>query len=245
MTHPLILVADDEPRIRELVAEHLRAAGFAVREACDGKAALELFHTLSVKPDLVLLDLMMPEMDGHEALARLRETTDVPVIILTARDLFDDKRRTFTTGADDYLVKPFSLPELELRIRALLRRSRHGADRCEDTRISTGDFLLDADRCRIEWRGNSTALTGRELRLLTPLASRPGSVVRYEELLRAGWPDDPYADTSHLRVAIARLRKKIAGLGLSPRVLSSYSSVGYLLGDLSNYDDDYGDESDD
>ena len=91
-------------------------------------------------------------------------------------------------------------------------------------------------------RGTSAALTGRELRLLTPLASRPGSVVRYEELLRAGWPDDPYADTSHLRVAIARLRKKIAGLGLSPRVLSSYSSVGYLLGDLSNYDDDYGDD---
>lgn len=242
---PLLLVADDETRIRRLVSEHFEAAGFDVCQAQDGRAALELFHAMPEKPDLVLLDLMMPEMDGHEALARLRAESDVPVIILTARDLFDDKRRTFTTGADDYIVKPFSLPELELRVRALLRRtSAREAARSQraDALLRNGDLVLDPGRCRVLWRGSSALLSGRELKLLTLLIERPGSIVRYGELLRAGWPEEPDADTSHLRVAAARLRKKLAGLGLNPRVLSSYTSVGYLLGDLSNYDADYAED---
>lgn len=108
---PLILIADDETRIRRLVAEHLETLGFDVCQAQDGRDAVEMFMKMSPKPDLVILDLMMPEMDGHEALAKLRTMSAVPVIILTARDMFEDKKRSFTSGADDYLTKPFSLPE--------------------------------------------------------------------------------------------------------------------------------------
>lgn len=260
-SRPLILIADDETRIRRLVAEHFEAAGFDVCQAQDGKDAVEVFTRTVPKPDLVILDLMMPEMDGHEALAKLRTMSAVPVIILTARDMFEDKKRSFTTGADDYLTKPFSLPELELRVLALLRRAKaaqetagrsdaalvvgealssQGASALPATTVN-GELVLDPSRLEVLWRGASVRLSDREFKLLNLLASRPGRIVRYEELLRAGWPNDLDADTAHLRVAAARIRKKLAGLGLNPRVLSSYTNVGYMIGDLSDYDEDYAD----
>lgn len=241
---PLILVADDETRIRRLVAERFEAAGFDVCQAQDGRAAVELFHQMAVKPDLVLLDLMMPEMDGHEALSRLREISDVPVIILTARDAFEDKAKTFTCGADDYLTKPFSFPELELRVRALLRRTKGKAlpNQAAPT-LRNGDLILDAGHMRAQWRGVDAQLSDREYRLLSLLVSRPGEIIRYAELLRAGWPTDLDADTANLRVAMARIRKKLTQLGLTPRILASYTNVGYFMGDLSDYDRDYADEA--
>lgn len=264
-SRPLILIADDETRIRRLVAEHFEAAGFDVCQAQDGKDAVEVFTRTVPKPDLVILDLMMPEMDGHEALAKLRTMSAVPVIILTARDMFEDKKRSFMTGADDYLTKPFSLPELELRVLALMRRAKVAQESAQVAAGRTdaalgrgeapssaathaspavtvnGELVLDPSRLEVLWRGSAVRLSDREFKLLNLLASRPGWIVRYEELLRAGWPNDLDADTAHLRVAAARIRKKLAGLGLNPRVLSSYTNVGYMIGDLSDYDEDYAD----
>lgn len=242
---PLILIADDETRIRRLVAEHLETLGFDVCQAQDGRDAVEMFMKMSPKPDLVILDLMMPEMDGHEALAKLRTMSAVPVIILTARDMFEDKKRSFTSGADDYLTKPFSLPELGLRVVALLRRTmvsqdaQHSAASVGSMLTNNGELIIDPSRLEALWRGSSVRVSEREYKLLNLLMTRPGQIVRYEEMLRAGWQNDPDADTAHLRVAAARIRKKLAGLGLNPRVLSSYTNVGYMLGDLTDYDRDY------
>lgn len=133
-TRPLILIADDETRIRRLTAEFLEQSGFDVCQAQDGEEALEVFRRSPVEPDLVVLDLMMPVKDGHETLAELRTFSKVPVMILTARDLLQDKTKSFNTGADDYLVKPFAFAELEVRIRALLRRAS-GSD-CGSRRSS-------------------------------------------------------------------------------------------------------------
>lgn len=236
-TRPLILIADDETRVRRLVAEHLERSGFDVCQAQDGREAVEIFEVSPARPDLVILDLMMPEMDGHEALAAIRERSAVPVLILTARDFMNDKTRSFTAGADDYLVKPFAFAELELRIRALLRRSGFNSHPHERV-IANGPLQLRAAEHDLVWKGKSLALTEQEFRLLSLLAAQPGVVVRHEDLLRQGWDDDS-ADQARLRVAIARIRKKLSAAGINPMIISSFTNVGYLMGDLTNYDQDF------
>lgn len=238
---PLILVADDETRIRRLVTESLEHAGFDVCQAQDGKEALEVFRLSPVEPDLVILDLMMPDMDGEEALRAIRNESDVPILILTARDFLTDKSKCFRAGADDYLVKPFSVEELTLRIEALLRRSMQAAPSPRGRIVTNGPLTLRADEHDVLWRGMTVAVTDREFRLLETFVRRPGAVIRHEELIRIGWGLDAHADLSHLRVAITCIRKKLESLGINPAILSSFTNVGYLMGDLSHYDEDYGD----
>ena len=238
---PLVLIADDETRIRRLVAEHLEKAGFDVCQAQDGREAIEVFKRSPIEPDLVILDLMMPEMDGHEALEALRAFSDVPVLILTARDLMTDKTRSFTGGADDYLVKPFAFAELELRIRALLRRSSSAPSPSPAAGrvVVNGPLQLRSAEHDLFWRGVAVPLTEQEFRLLSALASHPGAVMRYADLIRQGWDNNEDVDVSRLRVAIARIRKKLAGVGISPQIISSFTNVGYLMGDLTNYDEEF------
>ena len=189
-TRPLILIVDDETRIRRLVAAHLEKAGFDVCQAQDGAEGLEVFRRSPIEPDLVILDLMMPEMNGHETLRELRTFSDVPVLILTARDLLGDKKLGFTAGADDYLVKPFAFDELELRIRALLRRAAAAADTPGARVIVNGPLTLRSAEHDLLWKGTAVTLTEQEYRLLTALASHPGAVLRYAELIRCGWPGE-------------------------------------------------------
>lgn len=238
---PLILVADDETRIRRLVVESLENAGFDVCQAQDGRQAVDVFRLSPVEPDLVILDLMMPEMDGEEALKAIRKTSAVSVLILTARDFLCDKSKCFNAGADDYLVKPFSIQELELRVRALLRRTARQFMVPRGRTVVNGPLTLRSEEHDVLWRGTSVPVTDREFRLLESLASRPGAVVRYDELLRIGWGLDSDADISHLRVAVARIRKKLESISVNPAIISSFTNVGYMMGDLTSYDEDYGD----
>ena len=226
-TRPLILIADDETRIRRLTAEFLEQSGFDVCQAQDGEEA-----------DLVVLDLMMPVKDGHETLAELRTFSKVPVMILTARDLLQDKTKSFNTGADDYLVKPFAFAELEVRIRALLRRAS-GSDMRVSKVVANGPLELRTAEHDLFWRGRSVPLTEQEFRILSALAKHPGAVIRYAELLRQGWGDGE-VDVARLRVAVARIRKKLSANGINPMIISSFTNVGYLMGDLTNYDEDFG-----
>lgn len=239
-TRPLILIVDDKTRIRRLVAAHLEKAGFDVCQAQDGAEGLEVFRRSPIEPDLVILDLMMPEMNGHETLRELRTFSDVPVLILTARDLLGDKKLGFTAGADDYLVKPFAFDELELRIRALLRRAAAAADTPGARVIVNGPLTLRSAEHDLLWKGTAVTLTEQEYRLLTALASHPGAVLRYAELIRCGWPGEEGVDVSRLRVAIARIRKKLGSVGINPMILSSFTNVGYLMGDLTDYDEEFG-----
>lgn len=191
-----------------------------------------------VEPDLVVLDLMMPVKDGHETLAELRTFSKVPVMILTARDLLQDKTKSFNTGADDYLVKPFAFAELEVRIRALLRRAS-GSDMRVSKVVANGPLELRTAEHDLFWRGRSVPLTEQEFRILSALAKHPGAVIRYAELLRQGRGDGE-VDVARLRVAVARIRKKLSANGINPMIISSFTNVGYLMGDLTNYDEDFG-----
>ncbi len=241
---PLILIADDESRIRRFVAEELERVGFDVCQAQDGEQALAVFSHATIPPDVVVLDLMMPGMDGLEVLRALRKTSTVPVLMLTARDYLSDKRLAFEAGVDDYLVKPFAMEELVMRVQALLRRAAAEPQgrASESERIVNGPLTLIPAESTALWRGERLALTKLEYDLLEVLVRRPASVIAYERLLAVGWPQDTSGDTSRLRVAMTRVRKKLAAAGANPKVLSSLMNVGYILGDLSHYDEDYGDD---
>ena len=214
---PAVLIVDDESRIRRLTADFLESRGFDVATAGDGRQALNVMASMQPPPSAVILDLTMPEMDGRETLAAIRKQTNVPVLILTALDILSEKRDAFAAGADDYLVKPFALEELLWRVQALLRRrAREGEAAAPEASIVNGDLVLLPARRLCRWRGADVRLPDREFRLLAKLAKRPGAIVRHEALLFAAWGDEPTNDPAFLKVAFARIRKKLAALGLNP-----------------------------
>ena len=238
-----VLIVDDDKSLRSALSIMLGNAGYATSEAKDGIEALKSFD--DQHPDLVIMDIMLPRLNGIQACSVIRKMSpEVPLLFLSAKNTISDKAAGFHSG-DDYLTKPFSLPELGLRVVALLRRTmvsqdaQHSAASVGSMLTNNGELIIDPSRLEALWRGSSVRLSEREYKLLNLLMTRPGQIVRYEEMLRAGWQNDPDADTAHLRVAAARIRKKLAGLGLNPRVLSSYTNVGYMLGDLTDYDRDY------
>ena len=236
---PLILIADDESKIRRLTAKGLERAGFDTISAADGLEAMKLLERAAEGhapfPDLLVLDLMMPGLSGLELLARIRERWKTPVIMLTARDEPPVKMSAFREGADDYLTKPFLMEELEARIRAVLRRTNASAG-SKSRVLRSGPLTVDPDRWTAAWRGEPLKLAKREFQLLAALMARPGAVATHEALLRAmGAEDAP--DLNALRVGIARLRKRLAEAGMDPAALSSFSGVGYMLGDLAPWDE--------
>jgi DNA-binding response OmpR family regulator len=221
-----ILVVDDEPKIVQLVRDYLERAGFAVSTARDGNEALMRAH--SERPDLIVLDLGLPELDGLEVTRRLRRDSGVPIIMLTARDDETDKVVGLELGADDYVTKPFSPHELTARVRAVLRRHAGEADA---ELIRAGDLVLDVPRLRVEVSGRTVPLTSTEFQLLTALARQPGRVFTRSQLLDAihGVAFESYerAIDAHVK----NIRRKIEPDPGTPRYLLTVYGVGYRLTD--------------
>jgi DNA-binding response OmpR family regulator len=221
-----ILVVDDEPKIVQLVRDYLERAGFAVSTARDGNEAL--MRARQERPDLIVLDLGLPELDGLEVTRRLRRDSGVPIIMLTARHEETDKVVGLELGADDYVTKPFSPRELEARVRAVLRRQAAGA---EADLLRAGDLTLDIPRLRAEVSGRAVVLTATEFQLLAALARQPGRVFTRAQLLDAihGVAFDSYerAIDAHVK----NIRRKIEPDPRSPRYLLTVYGVGYRLTD--------------
>jgi DNA-binding response OmpR family regulator len=221
-----ILVVDDEPKIVQLVRDYLERAGFAVSTARDGNEALMRAH--QERPDLIVLDLGLPELDGLEVTRRLRRDSGVPIIMLTARDDETDKVVGLELGADDYVTKPFSPRELEARVRAVLRRHTGQADA---EVLRAGDLTLDVPRLRTKVSGKAVELTATEFQLLAALARQPGRVFTRAQLLDAihGVAFESYerAIDAHVK----NIRRKIEPDPRTPRHLLTVYGVGYRLTD--------------
>jgi DNA-binding response OmpR family regulator len=218
-----VLVVDDEPMVREVVTTYLERDGWRVVAAADGAAALRMLQT--TRPDLVVLDLMLPQVDGLSVLAHLRKTTDVPVIVLTARGEEPDRVLGLELGADDYIVKPFSPRELVARVRSVLRRIQPAPSAA---RIVHGTLVIDGPSREVTVDGELVALTAREFDLLAFLAASPRQVFSRGELLEQVWDSSAeYQDPSTVTVHIRRLRHKLEPEPDEPRHLVNVWGVGY------------------
>ncbi|WP_153025372.1 response regulator transcription factor [Glycomyces albidus] len=219
---PRVLVVDDDPALAEVVARYLRRDGFDVDYAADG--ATGLHKALSTLPDLVVLDLMMPGMDGFEVCRRLRETTAIPVVMLTARGEENDRIAGLDLGADDYVTKPFSPRELAARVRAVLRRA--SAEPAPPAVLSGGGVEIDTLAHRVRRRGEPLTLTAKEYDLLVCFLTNPGRAFRREELLETVWGWS-IGDASTVTVHVRRLREKVEDDPSAPRHLTTVRGVGY------------------
>jgi DNA-binding response OmpR family regulator len=225
-----ILIVDDEPRIRDFVRMNLELEHYHVEEAEDGLQALEKVRNLL--PDLVVLDVSMPEMDGFEALRHIREVSTVPVIMLTVRQGEADKIRGLDLGADDYLAKPFSPPELLSRIRALLRRSLMAPPARKTRIVVDPELTIDFSRREVIVRGEKVVLRPTEYRLLYHLVSNAGRLLTHETLLAKVWGHE-YRDESHyLRLYITYLRQKLEKDPAHPRYILTERGLGYRFREL-------------
>ena len=225
MNEPTILVVDDEPSIREVVSIFLERAGYHVVVADDGQAALEALERQP--PDLVVLDLMLPEVDGLEITRRLRAEGDTPIIMLTARREETDRILGLEMGADDYVVKPFSPRELVSRVKAVLRRSRGSMLTEDDLALAFDDLRIDPTTRLVEVDGVEKALTAKEFDLLWVLARHPRQVFNRDQLLDLVWGLTEYIDPSTVTVHVRRLREKIEADPSDPRYVQTVWGVGY------------------
>ncbi len=221
-----ILIVDDDPTLRRLLSEFLQTETFDVAQAANGQEAVrECYRS---RPDLVVLDVMMPGMDGWETAARLREMADLPIILLTAKSAEADKLRGFRLGVDDYVTKPFSFAELGARIRAVLARSR--AARAAVRRVHTlGDLAIDLDRRTVERAGQVVPLTPTEFRLLEALLQREGQAVSEETLTQEVWGDYKQPEAGGVRRYVWLLRQKIEPDPASPTRVLTVRGFGYRL----------------
>jgi DNA-binding response OmpR family regulator len=218
-----VLVVDDEPMVREVLERYLELDGFEVATAGDGEAALTSFA--ADPPNLVLLDLMLPRVDGLEVFRRMRAVASTPVIMLTARGEETDRVVGLELGADDYITKPFSPREVMARVRAVLRRSGHDVDR--DGVLEFGDLRIDRGRREVRVDGRDVRLTRKEYDLLDHLASSPGITFSRSALLESVWDFAWDGDTATVTVHVRRLREKIEADPSSPRHLITVWGVGY------------------
>jgi two-component system, OmpR family, KDP operon response regulator KdpE len=221
-----VLVVDDEHGIRVYVGANLRRQGYDVLTAANGHEALDVARQTA--PDLLVLDLAMPGLDGYGVLERLRRWSQAPVIVLSAHADQADKVRALDLGADDYLTKPFGVPELLARMRAALRRTA-GAAGAEDVVYQRGDVKVDLARRQV-WRdGEEVHLTPTEYKLLAALVRDAGRVVTHRQLLREVWGANYLEQTHYLRVYMAQLRHKLERDPTRPRLLGTEAGVGYRL----------------
>jgi two-component system KDP operon response regulator KdpE len=222
-----ILVVDDEPQIRRVLRVILAGENYEIVEARSGEAALLRFREFL--PDLVLLDLNMPGMSGLEVCRTIRETSDVPIIVLTIRHEEEEKVEALDAGADDYITKPFGKQELLARIRAALRRSPASTTTGPRTFVS-GDLEIDFETRKIRSGKKAVRLTPKEFDLLRYLVSHAGKPVPHRELLQAVWGPDYGDQTDYLRVFITHLRKKIEANPAKPEHILTEPWIGYRFG---------------
>jgi DNA-binding response OmpR family regulator len=220
-----ILVVDDEPNIREVVSLYLRRDGHAVVAAADGEEALKLYR--QTRPDLVVLDLMLPRVSGLEVCRRIQAERRVPLIMLTARDEEEDRIVGLGLGADDYVVKPFSPRELAARVAAVLRRTGEAAQVAEAGALVFGDLRIDPATREVSVGDEPVQLTAREFDLLRHMASHPRRVFTRDQLMEAVWGYTFAADTSTVTVHVRRLREKLEPDPTRPRYLQTVWGIGY------------------
>ena len=226
-SHPtVVLVVDDELPIRRFLRAGLESQGYRLIESETGQDAIAQAATRS--PDLLLLDLGLPDVDGFEIVRRIREWSTMPIIVLSAREREGDKIQALDAGADDYVTKPFSMGELLARMRAALRRGREGAA-VEDGVVELGELRIDFARRAVTLAGEEVKLTPIEYRLLTALARRPDRVLTHEQLLREVWGPTHTSQHHYLRVYMAQLRQKLERTPARPRLLLTEPGVGYRL----------------
>ena len=226
---PTILLVDDEDSVRTVLAFPLERDGYTVVQAADGEEALRLFDATQI--DLVVLDIMLPRLDGLEVCKRLRTLSNVPIIMLTARDDELDKVIGLELGADDYITKPFSIREFRSRVRALLRRARSQPDVAADERIEHEGLVIDVARRTVEVRGAQVQLTYVEFELLRVLATAPGRVFSRRMLLEALWKSADYRDPRTIDVHVRHLREKLEAEPRSPEYILTVRGVGYRFRD--------------
>jgi DNA-binding response OmpR family regulator len=228
-TEQTILVVDDEAAISEAVRARLSSEGFRVVLAADGPQALELAE--AEQPDLVVLDLMLPGMDGLEVCRRLQIRRWVPVLMLTARTEEADKVAGFAVGADDYLTKPFSLRELTVRVRAILRRVERISSTPSSDPIELGGLSIDPSRRKVSLDGEEVQLTPLEFEILLAMARDPGVVFTREQLMDRVWGYRDYAGGRVVDSHVARIRRKLGEDGAEPRFVRTVHGVGYAFAD--------------
>ena len=225
-----ILVVDDEPAILRAVGAGLRARGYDVEAVDTGQQAIDAVALDA--PDTVVLDLGLPDIDGIDVCRRIREWSDVPIVVLSADGADDRKVRALDEGADDYVTKPFSMPELLARVRVALRhRGRTGAP-VEDAVLEVGDLTIDVARHLVEVAGRSVDLTPKEFAFLALLARWPGRVLTHRTILQEVWGPEYGTETQYLRVYASQLRKKLGDDPAAPRLVTE-PGVGYRLVDPS------------
>ncbi len=230
-----ILIVDDEQPIREILVYNLKKEGYNVIEASDGVTALNI--ALEQYPDLILLDIMLPKMDGLSVCKRIKNSYNVPILMLTAKDSEIDKILGLELGADDYITKPFSVRELIARVKANLRKvenlsiSRMDNDNTKkkDNKIIVNDLELDLDKFEVKIRGEIIDLTVREFEVIKFLASQPGQVVTRETLLEKVWGYEYYGDIRTVDVTVRRIREKIEKDTSTPKILITKRGVGYYI----------------
>ncbi|GAP64306.1 MAG: DNA-binding response regulator [Ardenticatenia bacterium] len=222
-TTPTLLLAEDDDTLREGLAFNLARQGFTVLQVADGEAALDAIR--DAEPDLVILDVMLPKLDGLSVCRIVRAHSDIPIILLTARTSEVDRIIGLESGADDYVVKPFSVGELVARIRAVLRRAQRSGEH-EDV-LEVGPFRLDLQRWRAFMHDRELVLSPREFQLLHVLLRHPGIVLSRDWLLERVWGEDYVGETRTVDVHISWLRKKIEADPSNPRYIQTVRGLGY------------------
>ena len=230
-----VLVVDDEKPIVDILVYNLKKEGYNTLEAADGEEAINM--VTANKPDLVLLDIMLPKMDGLKVCQRIRHNYNIPIIMLSAKDEEIDKILGLELGADDYITKPFSVRELIARVKANLRKNDNdynklaedGKEKQQQNKISVGELFLDLDKFEVKVRGKVIELTLREFEVLKYLAQQPGQVITRETLLEKVWGYEYYGDIRTVDVTVRRIREKIELDTSNPQILVTKRSVGYYI----------------
>ena len=223
---PLVLVVDDDVRMLRMVRRILELESYRIITAGNAEAALDVFD--SENPDLVLLDVMMPGMDGYTACQRIREFSQIPIIMVTARSIDEEKVRGLDSGADDYITKPFSASELTARVRAVLRRAPL-RDEIQEPVLKCGDLEIDFGRQRVTLDGQYLNLTATEHRLLSYLARNADRILTPNQILEKVWGEKYLGETNLLQANITRLRKRLKDNAKNPKYILTRPGIGYMM----------------
>ena len=228
-----ILIVEDEQDIRELLEIHLSKEGYKIFTAEDGMKALNIFENKDI--DIALLDVMIPKIDGFKVLKKIRETSEIPIIFITAREEESDKILGLGLGADDYVIKPFSPIEIIARVKAQLRRYYKYSNKTYKTEIIIGQLMLDKESCSIYKNNIEVALNPKEYRLLEFILENPGKVYTKKQLYEIVWENSYYGDSNTIMVHISHIREKIEDDPKNPKYLKTIRGIGYKM--EKNYDE--------